>query len=186
MVRAFAAFGPQIMVPIILGLLTRRFNARGVMFGVVAGAVVGVTMIAFNVVWVEQHKQQLADGTFAKWFLVSAWNSLTLAANVAAVLLGMWFGSSRKPAPDEERKRVETFFENLKIPYELDPAQRQGVSPFRFIGLTLALFGLLVLGVALYIRFAMQDLRAYQLNLTVALVIIGLGVSMRAWSRGSD
>ena len=74
MLRFFAAFGPPIMIPLIYGLLFRKFNARGVIWGVIAGFVTGTILILANFILVGIYSEQMVVDQKLEFWLRSGWN----------------------------------------------------------------------------------------------------------------
>ncbi len=187
MFRFFAAFAPPIMIPLILGLLFKKFNARGVIWGVIAGATTGIVLILINFVLMDAYADKLAGNPRLEFWLRSGWNSAATVLNILATILGMWIGTSRNPTSGEEKKKVDAFFEDLKRPYELDVAAgKSAMSPFKIIGVTLAIFGVLFALIALLIWWVYDNQQAAQLDLLLALTLFLIGGFMWLRSRNSN
>lgn len=137
MFRIFSAFAPPIMIPLIFGLLFRKFNARGVIWGMVAGAVVGIILIIANFILIGIYSEQMSVDPNLEFWLKSGWNSAATVLNILATILGMWIGTSTKQTPQEEENRVNSFFEDLKTPFEIEDTGKEiGFSPYKIIGVT--------------------------------------------------
>jgi SSS family transporter len=179
MFRFFTAFGPPIMIPLILGLLFKKFNARGVIWGVIAGATTGVILVLANFIIVGMYSEEMANNTNLEFWLRSGWNSAATVLNILATVFGMWIGTATKPTPKEEVKRVDAFFSDLKQPFELDAeAKSSTLSPFKIIGYTLAAFGFIFVLISLFILLVYNDTRAFWLDVILGLVLIILGAVM--------
>jgi SSS family transporter len=179
MFRFFTAFGPPIMIPLILGLLFKKFNARGVIWGVIAGATTGVILVLANFIIVGMYSEEMANNTNLEFWLRSGWNSAATVLNILATVFGMWIGTATKPTPKEEVKRVDAFFNDLKQPFELDAeAKSSTLSPFKIIGYTLAAFGFIFVLISLFILLVYNDTRAFWLDVILGLVLIILGAVM--------
>ncbi len=182
MFRLFSAFGPAIMLPLIAGLFSRKVNARGALAGLIAGAVTGVTLVAANIFLVQAYATDMAANPRLDFWLRSGWNSAATVLNVAATVLGMWLGSTSKPAAAEEKARSQEFFANLAKPYLLEEkAERPGaaLAPFRIIGLMLLAYGLAVAAVAVLVRLHYHDVRAFTTDLIIAGVLAAMGGLMQ-------
>ena len=113
MFRFFTAFGPPIMIPLIFGLLFQKFNPRGVIWGVIAGATVGVLLILVNFILVGIYTEQMAVDPKLEFWLRSGWNSAATVLNILATILGMSIGTITRPTPLEEKNKVNSFFNDL-------------------------------------------------------------------------
>ncbi|GAF74115.1 unnamed protein product, partial [marine sediment metagenome] len=160
MFRFFSAFGPPIMIPLILGLLFKKFNSRGVIFGMIAGTAVGVILIMANFFLTQKYAGLMETNARVDFWLRSGWNSAATMLNIFATLLGMWIGTVTKETPAEEKERVEEFFKDLERPYELDSTAAKTTSPFRIIGLTLAAFGCAIIAISFLVLIFYNDMRA--------------------------
>jgi Na+/proline symporter len=179
MFRVFSAFGPAIMIPLIFGLLFRRFNARGTIWGLTAGCVSGVVLVLANFYLVQVYAEAMRTDPALEFWLRSGWNSAATVVSVAVTVLGMWLGTASRPTPDEERGRAEAFFADLDRPFLFEGAGTGALSPFAVIGFMLAAFGALVAGVAVLVLVKYGDPRAFRIDLVVALVLVALGLLMR-------
>ena len=184
MFRFFTAFAPPIMIPLIFGLLFKNFNARGVIWGVIAGATIGVVLILANFFMINIYAEQMANNSNLEFWLRSGWNSMATLLNIVATIIGMWIGSKTKPTPEEEKNRVNAFFEDLKKPFELEPGEKKStLSPFKIIGFTLAVFGVIIFVIALFILIFNDDSYAFKINLYLSITLFLLGGIM--WLRAN-
>ena len=176
MFRFFTAFGPPIMIPLILGLLLKKFNARGVIWGVIAGATTGIILIMANFILIGIYSEQMAVDPKLEFWLRSGWNSAATVLNILATVFGMWLGTVTKPTPQEEKTRVNAFFDDLKKPFQLEAtAEDSSLSPFKIIGFTLAVFGIIIVLISLLVLFVYHNTQAFRLDLILgsALFLIG-------------
>jgi Na+/proline symporter len=183
MFRLFSAFGPAIMIPLVFGLLFKKFNARGALWGVFAGSITGMTLGLANFFLVQTYADQMKANPSVEFWLRSGWNSAATLLSVIATILGMWLGTVSKPTPDDERARMTEFFHNLKKPFLFEESAKKGLSPFRIIGLMLIAFGIAISAISLLVLFHYKDTRAFRIDLVVALVLIAFGMWMRIGSR---
>jgi MFS family permease len=179
MFRIFSAFGPAIMIPLIFGLLFKKFNARGTLWGVIAGSLTGVSLVLANFFLVGFYAEEMAVNLKLDFWLRSGWNSAATVLSVAATIIGMWLGTVTRPTPEEEKARREAFFSDLKKPYLFEEKETKPLSPFRVIGFMLVAFGLAIALIAAFILFYYKDGRAFRIDLIVAGVLILLGALMR-------
>ena len=176
--RYFGAFGPPIFIPVILGLLTRKFNARGVWVGSLAGVSVGLALAWLNLVLVDRYEDRMAAEPMVDWLLRTGYSSMLVVVNCATVVAGMWLGSKLRPRSVEEERKVDAFFADLERPYLIDAGNQATESPFRLIGLTTLWFGGVMLCVAVAVLLIGAGTRAFQLNLLAAGIMIALGLVM--------
>lgn len=179
MFRVFSAFGPAVMIPLIFGLLFRRFNARGTIWGLAAGSATGVVLVLANVYLVQVYAEAMRTDPTLEFWLRSGWNSAATVLSVAATVIGMWAGTASRPTPQEEKDRVEAFFADLARPFLSDETRSDAASPFAVIGVMLAAFGALVAAVALLVLVIFKDPRAFRVDLAAALVLAAMGLLMR-------
>ena len=179
MFRIFSAFGPAIMIPLIFGLLFKKFNARGTLWGVIAGSVTGVALVLTNFFLVQIYVEQMKANPQLDFWLRSGWNSAATVLSVVATILGMWLGTASKPTPEGENSRREEFFADLERPFLFEEREKKALSPFRIIGFMLISFGLAIAAIAVFILLRYQDSRAFRIDLIVAGVLVILGLLMR-------
>jgi Na+/pantothenate symporter len=178
MFRIFSAFGPAIMIPLVFGLLFKKFNARGTLWGVVAGSLTGFVLVLANFFLIQAYAGQMKTDSRLEFWLRSGWNSAATFLSVAATILGMWLGTASRPTPEEEKARSREFFEDLKKPFLFEEKAERPMSPFRIIGLTLIAFGLLVAAVSAVVLVGYHDSRAFAIDLVVALILAAIGILM--------
>ena len=178
MFRLFSAFGPAIMIPLIFGLLFRKFNARGALWGVIAGSITGVALGLANFFLIQMYADQMKTNPAVEFWLRSGWNSAATVLNVIATILGIWLGTVSKPTPEDERGRMTDFFNDLKRPFLFEESAKKVLSPFRVIGLMLIAFGVAISAISLLVLFYYKDTRAFRIDLIVALVLIAFGALM--------
>jgi len=180
MFRFFTAFAPPIMIPLIFGLLFKKFNARGVIWGVIAGATVGVILVAANFILVRIYAEQMQSNATLEFWLRSGWNSAATVLNILATILGMWIGSITKKVTDDEKERVNEFFQDLEVPFLLeDSSETSVVSPFRLIGFFIAVFGITFSIIACIVLIFYQNSTAFWIDLSVGIFMILVGGLMR-------
>jgi len=179
MFRIFSAFGPAVMIPLIFGLLFKKFNARGTLWGVAAGFVTGSVLVLANLFLVQIYAREITTSATLEFWLRSGWNSAAAFLSVAATVLGLWLGTASKPTPEEEKIRVKEFFEDLEKPFLFEEKSERPISPFRIIGLTLVAFGLLVAAISVGVLIGYKDGRAFAIDLVVALTLVAVGCLMR-------
>jgi hypothetical protein len=179
MFRVFSAFAPAIMIPLVFGLLFKKFNARGAMAGVIAGSVTGVVLVVANFFLVQANVEQMKTDPRLDFWLRSGWNSAATVLSVAATILGMWLGSASRPTSAAEAARRDEFFRDLEKPFLFDEREQKPRSPCRIIGFMLLAFGAAIAAISFLILWKYGDARAFRIDLIVAGVLMTLGALMR-------
>lgn len=183
MYRIFSAFGPAIMIPLLFGLLFKKFNARGALWGVAAGLATGIVLVLANFFLVQVYAERMKTDARLDFWLRSGWNSAAAFLSVAATILGMGLGTAGKPTPEEEKARAGKFFEDLKQPFLFEEKAEKPMSPFYIIGFTLVAFGILVAVISAAVLIGYHDTRAFTIDLAVALALTAAGGLMRWGSK---
>jgi len=179
MFRIFSAFGPAVMIPVISGLLFKKINARGALWGAIAGSLTGIILVAANLFLLQAHAARIQADPRLDFWLRSGWNSAATVLNVAATILGMWLGSVSKPASADEIGRRDAFFADLAKPFLQEEKGRRGFLPLRIIGSMLLAFGLAVAAVAVFVGLKYHDARAFRIDLVVSAALVAMGSLMR-------
>jgi SSS family transporter len=179
MFRIFSAFAPAIMIPLVFGLLFKRYNARGTMWGLIAGSMTGIVLVLANFFLVQMYAAQMKTNPTLEFWLRSGWNSATTVLSIAATILGMWLGTIAKPTPQEERHRVAEFFGDLAKPFLYQEKAERPLSPFKIIGFMLLVLGLCMAAISVLVLVYYKDRSAFKVDLIVALTIAGMGGLMR-------
>jgi Na+(H+)/acetate symporter ActP len=183
MFRVFSAFGPAVMIPLIFGLLFKKFNARGILSGVIAGSATGVALVVTNFFLIQIYAEEMTANSTLDFWLRSGWNSAATLASVAATIIGMWLGTSAKPTPQEEKERVNDFFKDLQQPFLFEEKEKKPLSPFKIIGFMLIAFGLLMAAISVFILLHDRNTHAFKVDVIVALVLAFIGALMQAGKR---
>ncbi len=179
MFRVFSAFGPATMIPLIFGLLFKKFNARGTLWGLTAGCITGVVLVLTNFALVQVYAEEMKADPRLEFWLRSGWNSAATVVSVTATILGMVIGTASRPTPDGEKQRVEAFFADLKTPFLFEGKTGDSLSPFGVIGFMLIAFGALVAAVSLLVLTVYHDAFAFRIDLAVSSALISMGLLMR-------
>ncbi|MDD8027508.1 MAG: hypothetical protein PHI34_13460 [Acidobacteriota bacterium] len=179
MFRVFSAFGPATMIPLIFGLLFKKFNARGTLWGLTAGCVSGVVLVVANFYLVQVYAEAMKTNPTLEFWLRSGWNSAATVVSITATILGMVIGTTTRPTPVEERNRVEAFFADLRKPFLFEGTTSESLSPFAVIGFMLAAFGILVAAISVLVLVSYKDRLAFRIDFIVAMVLVALGLLVR-------
>jgi Na+/proline symporter len=179
MFRVFSAFGPATMIPLVFGLLFKKFNARGTIWGLTAGCVSGVVLVLTNFYLVQAYAEAMKTNPSLDFWLRSGWNSAATVVSITATVLGMVIGTATRATPEEEKSRVEAFFADLRRPFLYEKAAGETLSPFAIIGFMLAAFGTLVAAISLFVLLDLKDTPAFRIDFAVAMVLVAMGLLMR-------
>lgn len=182
MMRFFGVFAPPAMIPIFLGLLTKKGNSRGVWYGVILSVIPGILAVAWNLHEVKLHAAEMKVDPHMDYMLRTLFGALLSPGVSLLVIFGMFLGSVLHPRSAEEQASVDAFFEDLKKPYLID-RKAKGISLFKLIGMMSTMFGVVMLAVTAVVKFGNYGVQDYTLHLIVVAVMIGLGSLM--WWRSS-
>ena len=150
MVRAFLAWGPAISMPLLAGLCLPWFNARGAMWGVIAGMISGTLLVTLNIILVGVYSEQMAVNPTVEYWLRTGWNTFSIITNILVTGLGMWLGTRSRPRSVDEQVRVNAFFDDMKVPFEIEErqAKEEGPSPFFVLGITIGILGFILVAIS--------------------------------------
>jgi len=183
MFRIFSALGPPTMLPLICGLLFKKVNSRGSIWGLIAGATTGAVLVVTNFFLVQMYAEQMKVNPSMEFWLRSGWNSVATVVGVIATIAGMWLGTRSRPTPAEEKEKSEAFFVDLQKPFLYEEKAEKPLSPFRIIGFMLIFFGLLIAAIAFLVLGRYKDARAFKIEFAVSLALIIIGFLMRLGKR---
>ncbi len=179
MFRIFSAFAPAIMIPLVFGLLFKKFNARGTLAGLIAGSTTGVVLVLANFFLIQMYAEQIKTNSVLEFWLRSGWNSAATVLSISVTILGMWLGTVAKPTPPQERHRATEFFTDLAKPFLYEEKTAKPLSPFKIIGFMLIGLGVLMAAISILILVSYKDKGAFRVDLIVALTLVALGILMR-------
>jgi Na+/proline symporter len=151
--KAFGAFGPAIMLPLIGGLFIRKMNSRGALAGIITGMISGLTLVIANVILLKVYSAQVAADPQVSYWLKQGYNSISIIINISVTLSAMWIGSVTGNVSDEETTRAEAFVARMKVSSDAPVTRAAGEaqSPFMAVGVALMIFGALFLPIGLII-----------------------------------
>jgi len=164
------------MIPVFFGLLTKKFNSRGVWYGVILSVIPGILAVAWNLHEVKLHADQMKADPHMDYMLRTLFGALLSPAVCILVIFGMVIGSALHPRTAEEQASVDAFFEDLKVPYLIDKKAR-GISPFKLIGMMAFWFGIVMAAVTafVYVNRVNYGVQGFGLYLIVIAFMCGLG-----------
>jgi len=172
MVTLFSIATAPVGLPMILGLLWKRITNRGAVAGFLIGVAVGLVLF-----------YRFPDET---QFLGATWKreNVILFGTAVTTLVVIIAVSFLLPQPADEKRRTEAFLKKLSVPigemeedYEaVRPAGKDVISPFRVVGVTTGLIGILMLVILPWVGSGM----AFKLDLWIGggLLIVG---SLMTW-----
>ncbi len=189
MVTLFGVATAPVAIPMILGLLSKRFTAASALWGFLGGLGVGLGLFflsrysqpiaAFGFQWRPDVNELVLLGQAVKLEM-----ALFISASVVTLLimLGITLG---KPMGPRETDNVAAFFHKLTIPIGMLEADREAaarvstISPFRIVGVSLLAIALMMCAI---LPWAGDWLTA-GLNALVAALLLALGAAM-VWRTG--
>ncbi len=183
MVKILGAFAPAVMISYLAGLVVKKVNARGAVTGVITGTISGVLLIVLNGVLLSIYKDDVATNPTLSYWLKQAFNSVSIAINIVATLLGLWLGSRFSKTPEEERANSEAFFKRMSVVSEpkIDTG-RKVESPFLLVGLSLLLYGTIYF-VVIAVMAVRGNSERLGVNLTAAALVFLSGALFRWHSK---
>jgi SSS family transporter len=183
LVKILGAFAPAIMIPLLAGLIIKKVNSRGAIAGVTAGTISGVSLVILNAALLAIFKGQVArDATLSYW-LKQGWNSAAIGVNILVTLLGLWIGSRTYHPPADERQRAAEFLSRMDRPSEpqIEPGRKRR-SPFGMVGISLMIYGVILLGVAIMTWIKGNPSRVYLLNFLASGLMLATGFLLKILS----
>jgi len=182
MVKAYTAFAPAIMVPLLAGILFRRVNSRGALLGIVSGFTSGSLLLALNMILVAVYHDAFINNETLNYWLNQGWSSTSIIINFVVSIAGVWAGSAKLQVSDDERERTNEFFTLLGKPYS--PSQlTHSDSPFPVIGIVVAFMGICFFIVSLLVTVFYPGERNSILNYISAAVLLITGLLIFILSR---
>ena len=114
------------MIPLVFGLLFRKFNARGALWGVLAGSITGVVLVLTNFFLIQAYAEQMKVNSTLEFWLRSGWNSAATVperdGHDSGDVARYGFKDRR---PTDEKERVTEFFRDLKKAVPISRKKRQ-------------------------------------------------------------
>lgn len=185
MVTLFSIAAAPVAIPMLLGLISRRITNLGAMMGFIFGLSAGLALFYFSkhaaegphlgMHWNPEAEELTFLGIAWKMEIVMFMGTalITFAATSIISLL--------VPMPPAAQTRVDAFLKRLDTPIgELDEdramlkSQFHGLSPFRVVGVCVALIGLMMLAL---LPWAWGS-NALFLNMFLSLILIAIGGTM--------
>jgi SSS family solute:Na+ symporter len=175
MVTAFGLFLAPTMLPVLAGLTVRWLTWKGAVTGFVMGLCCGITTFSVKTWYLPSRPDISAD-----WISYS-FEGISIFLNISVTALGLWLGSIIPAESAEEKRRIDTFFENLDRPIAPSEIRAPGNDPARpALGIGTATVGfLLVLAGILS-----TSPKARWIDIPLGLLLFGFGLNFfRAASR---
>ncbi len=193
MVTLFGVATAPVAVPMLLGLLSRRYTGRSAVIGFLCGTVVGLLLFALSfyksplalagISWVPESEEFLLGGLKIK--LEIAMFLSTAIITYALMELTSWLF----PAQSDELERAKAFLTRLEVPIGKLPEDQEHedaggaaiMSPFRIVGVCVAVIGLMMLALVPWIHEATPRM----LDIILGSILLLTGVFM-AWNSKRD
>ncbi|HPO15774.1 MAG TPA: hypothetical protein PLI09_20195 [Candidatus Hydrogenedentes bacterium] len=185
MVTLFSIATAPVAIPMIIGLVSRRFNSFCAMTGFFFGIILGLGLFALSrynaevsflgLTWKPETEDILFGHLALKMEIVMLLG--TALFTFTGMLMGMALGAWIKPMTQEEQSRIDAFIQRVETPIgqlESDDAimRESGfmLSPFRVVGVCLIAIALMMMAV---VPWAKGLAFAVDLGLSLVLLIIG-------------
>jgi SSS family solute:Na+ symporter len=161
---------PPTMLPIIMGLVTRRYGWRAALGGFLGGLAAGVAYMIF---------QKPLEAAFPS---VGPHNlqGVSMLANAVATVAAMELVALFERRSPEEQERTEQFFQRLERPLQAVPPEGELPSPFFIVGISTLAAGL-VLAVTAFMEIPHP--LSFHINLGLGLLLAAIGAALWAASR---
>lgn len=182
MVKAYTAFAPAIMAPLLGGVLFRKLNSRGTLVGIISGFISGFVLLLLNMILVGIFQDQFLVNPRLNYWLNQGWSSSSILINFGVTIAGLWIGSVIGKTSDEEQSRINAFFKQLQTPYETDTTVRVK-SPFPIIGMVVVIMGIGMTAVAFAVKYIYTKPGWFSLNLLAAGILMMVGFLLWFFSR---
>jgi hypothetical protein len=171
MIKLFSVATAPVGIPMLLGLWWRRMTKHGALAGFVVGFGLGLGMMQFG------PAEIVIGGVLLKS------ENLVLLTTVSSTLVAMIGVSFLFPATGGDAVRIADFFHRIETPIGALPddadtsTARDGVaSPFRVVGVSVALVGVMLLSISPFLEARI----ALVTNVAIGLVLLVVGV-IAAW-----
>lgn len=178
MLKAFGALLPATALPILLGFFWKRISARGALYGLIAGAITGTSLILVNVALIDSNTAKFATHPELQYWLKQGWNSAAVLVNSAVTILVMYLASLRHKSSPEEQERADGYFKDLATPIVVDNAEvaiKARLSNAQVVAIATFLFGLLVIGIGIALAVQGGHEMAFIMNMATGLFLSLLG-----------
>lgn len=153
MVTLFGVATAPVAIPMILGLLSRRFTATSSLWGFVFGLTVGISLFVLSLYgkpleflifrWIPE-TSEIAIGAYAAKMEMVLFVCTSLVTLTVMLLITLF-----RPMKKEESEHVTEFFNRLDMPIgSLEHEKEDGghsVSPFRIVGISLIIIALMMI-----------------------------------------
>jgi SSS family solute:Na+ symporter len=149
MVTVFGVFMAPTLLPILIGLVSRRATAGGAMAGFIAGFATGAGMLILKTFW------KPAASMFGNLY---GFEGVSLIVNTLMTLLGMVIGSLLWKRTASEAKRAAEFAHRLATPVLAISPQRPAASGFGIVLAVSTLVVSLLVGTAALISHSQRAL----------------------------
>ena len=179
MMKAFGAILPATTLPILAGLFWKRINVKGALLGLVAGAISGILLISISVFLVQEYQGEMNTNPSLQYWLKQGWDGASILINVVVTIAAMYLGSRIFRTSDEEGRKIDLFFRDLAVPITVQSNTKSAsISNFKVIGVSIALFGVLLALAGIGIRLFNDNTEKYGVTIFVGALLVVLGLVM--------
>lgn len=168
MMQLFGIFTAPVAIPMIFGLLSKRFSKNGAITSFFVSFILGIGLFFF-----------LPDTMIVGASEIKREVFLIFGTTIASVIT-IFVVSTLSPADEEEKLRVENFMKRLETPIgELESDNTSNIeggsaamSPFKVVSVSIMFIGLLLLNILFFVEVGI----AFYMNLVLGLLLIFVGV----------
>jgi Na+/proline symporter len=179
MMKAFGAILPATTLPILAGLFWKRINVKGALLGLIAGAISGILLVIINVFLVHQYQAEMNTNPSLQYWLKQGWDGVSILVNVVVTIGVMYLGSKLFRTSHEEKSKIDLFFKDLAVPITVQSNTKSAsISNFKVIGISTALFGMLLALAGIGIKLFNENTEKYGVTISIGVLLVVLGVLM--------
>ncbi len=169
MMQLFGIFTAPVAIPMIFGLLSKKFSKNGAISAFFVSFGLGIILFF-----------ALPDTMLIGATEIKREVFLIFGTTIAAVLT-IYIASILLPASEEEKVRVNNFMKRLETPIgqlegdttnNTEESGSAGMSPFRVVSVSIIFIGLLLLNILFFVEIGI----AFYMNLVLGFVLIITGV----------
>jgi len=183
MMKAFGAILPATTLPILAGLFWKRINVKGALLGLVVGAISGVLLVIINVFLVQEYQAEMNTNPSLQYWLKQGWDGVSILVNVVVTIGAMYLGSRLFRTSDEEGRKIDRFFGDLAVPITVQlNTKSASISNFKVIGISTALFGILLALAGIGIKLFNEDTEKYGVTILIGVLLVLLGLVIYLFS----
>ncbi len=181
MLKSFGALLPATALPILMGFFWKRISARGALYGLIAGAVTGTSLMLVNAGLVDANASRFATDPGLQYWLKQGWDSGAILLNSVVTILVMYLASLRYPGSSEERKTADSYFKDLETRVSVETAESSAkatLSNGQVVAVATLLFGILVIVIGASLALHGGYKGAPAMNVATGLFLSSVGITI--------